>query len=61
MNRLDTPTIERADPARAREISESTGRGEWIRTPVTFGAGFALVILAVLVLVLATVLGMVRP
>jgi hypothetical protein len=61
VSRLDTPTIERVSPERAREISESTGRGEWIRTPVTAGAGFALVILAVLVLVLATVVGTVRP
>lgn len=62
MSRFDTPTIERTDPARARQITDSTGRGEeWIRTPATFGATFALVMLAVLVLVLATVVGTVRP
>jgi len=61
VSHLDTPTIERANPERAHEISESTGRGEWIRTPVTFGATFALVVLAMLVLVLATVIGTVRP
>ena len=62
MSRLDTPTIERTDPARARQITDSTGRGdEWIRTPASLGTGFALVMLAVLVLVLATVIGTVRP
>ena len=62
MSRLDTPTIQRAHPERARQISESTGRGdEWIRTPASLGTGFALVTLAVLVLVLATVIGTVRP
>lgn len=62
MSRLDTPTIERTRPERAQEISNSTGRGEeWIRTPASLGTGFALVILAVLVLVLATVIGTVRP
>ena len=59
---LDTPTIERTDPARARQITDSTGRGdEWIRTPATLGTSFALVMLAVLAIVLATVLGTVRP
>ena len=62
MIKLNTPTIQRAHPERARQISESTGRdNEWIRTPATAGAGFALVILAMLVLVLATVIGTVRP
>lgn len=62
MSRLDTPTIERTRPSRAQEISGSTGRGQdWIRTPPAFGATFALVMLAVLVIVLATVLGTVRP
>lgn len=62
MSKLDTPTIQRAHPERARQISESTGRGEeWIRTPATAGTSFALVMLAMLVLVLATVIGTVRP
>lgn len=62
MSRLDTPTIERTRPERAQEIGQSTGRDdEWIRTPASLGTGFALVMLAVLVLVLATVLGTVRP
>jgi len=61
MSHLDTPTIERVSPERARQISESTGRGEWIRTPVTAGATFALVVLATVVLVVATVIGTVRP
>lgn len=62
MSNLNTPTIERTRPERARQIGESTGRGQdWIRTPATAGATFALVMLAMLVLVLATVLGMVRP
>lgn len=61
MSRLETPTIQRAHPERARQISESTGRDEWIRTPATAGTGFALVILAMLVLVLAAVIGTVRP
>lgn len=62
MSRLDTPTIERTRPERAQEISNSTGRGEeWIRTPASLGTSFALVMLAVLVLVLATVVGTVRP
>lgn len=61
MSRLDTPTIERTQPERARQISESTGRSEWVRTPVTAGATFALVVLAMVVLVVATVIGTVRP
>lgn len=62
MSKLDTPSIQRAHPERARQISDSTGRGDdWIRTPATAGATFALVMLAVLVLVLATVVGTVRP
>ena len=62
MSRFETPTIERTRPERAQEISDSSGRGEeWIRTPATAGATFALVMLAVLVLVLATVVGTVRP
>lgn len=62
MTHLDTPTIERTRPERAQEISNSTGRGdEWIRTPASLGTGFALVMLAVVVLVLATVIGTVRP
>lgn len=62
MSRLDTPTIERTRPERAQEISNSTGRDdEWIRTPASLGTSFALVMLAVLVLVLATVVGTVRP
>ena len=62
MSKLSTPTIERTRPERARQISQDACRGqEWIRTPATAGAGFALVILAMLVLVLATVIGTVRP
>jgi hypothetical protein len=62
MSKLNTPTIERTHPERARQISDSTGRGDdWIRTPATAGATFALVMLAMLVLVLATVVGTVRP
>lgn len=61
MNHFDIPTIERTRPERAQEISSSTGRGEWIRTPAAAGTTFALVMLAVLVLVVATVLGTVRP
>ncbi len=55
---LNTPTIQRTRPDRARQISESTGRGEeWIRTP----ASFALVFLALLVLMASFAIGMVRP
>lgn len=62
MIHLDTPTIERSNPERASEISNGTGRGQdWVRTPATLGTSFALVMLAVLILVLATVLGTVRP
>lgn len=62
MSRLDIPTIERTRPDRAHEISDSTGRGQdWIRTPAAFGATFALFLVAMLFVVLATAFGTVRP
>lgn len=62
MSKIEIPTIERTRPERARQISQDACRGQdWIRTPPALGTTFALVVLAALVLVLATVIGTVRP
>lgn len=58
MSKLDIPTIQRANPERARQISESTGRGQdWIRTPAALGTTLALALLVGILLAI----GMVRP
>ena len=61
MSKLDTPTIQRANPERARQISESTGRGQdWIRTPAALGTTLALILLG-LIFIAIGMIGMVRP
>ena len=61
MSKLDTPTIQRAHPERARQISQDACRGqEWIQTPAALATTLAL--LAVIAAFLAIgAIGMVRP
>lgn len=61
MTKLDTPTIQRAHPGRARQISNSTGRGqEWIRTPAALSTSLVLILLGLLFIAIGMI-GMVRP
>lgn len=59
--KLDTPSIERTRPERARQISDNSGRGQdWIRTPAALSTSLALIVLG-LVLIAIGMLGMVQP
>lgn len=58
MSKLDTPSIQRTHPERARQISQATGRDpDWIRMPPALATSLALALLALILIAI----GMVRP
>jgi len=61
MSKLDTPTIQRAHPERARQISQDACRGQdWIRTPAALSTSLALIVLG-LIFIAIGMIGMVGP
>jgi len=61
MIKLNTPTIERKRPERARQISKDACRGQdWIRTATALGTSLALIVLG-LIFIAIGMIGMVGP